>query len=126
MYQPGKAGLVYALGVFAVGFVLGMVRVLLVEPALGAAAAVAIEVPLMLGVSWVVAKAVLRRFPVQRLIRHRLAMAGIALLVLVFMETTLGLAFGTSFHAQAEAYLTLRGLFTAFGQIGFALIVLFA
>jgi hypothetical protein len=124
--HSGKAGLVYALGVFAVGFLVGTVRVLLVEPALGAAAAVAIEVPLMLAVSWAVAKAVLRRIPVERLIRPRLAMAGIALLVLVSIETTLGLAFGMSLHEQAEAYLSLRGLFTALGQIGFALIVLFA
>ncbi len=87
---------------------------------------VAVEVPLMLGVSWLAAKAVLRRLPVARSTLPRLAMAAVALAVLLALETALGLAFGTSLLAQAEAYLTLRGLFTAIGQIGFALIVFFA
>ena len=126
MGTAAKAGLACALAVFAVGFLFGTLRVLLVEPALGAAAAVAVEVPPMLGVSWLVAKAVLRRVPVGRKRSPRLAMAAIALLVLMLLETGLGLAFGTSLLAQAEAYLTLRGLFTALGQIGFALIVFFA
>jgi hypothetical protein len=124
--NAAKAGLAYALAVFAVGFLFGTVRVFLVEPALGAATAVAVEVPLMLGVSWLAAKAVLRRLPVARSTLPRLAMAAVALAVLLVLETALGLAFGTSLLAQAEAYLTLRGLFTAIGQIGFALIVFFA
>ncbi len=126
MARSWKAGLAYALAAFAVGFLFGTARVLLIEPAFGAAAAVAIEVPLMLGVSWWVAKAVLRHIPVERSLQPRLVMAAVALLVLAVMETGLGLAFGTSLRAQAEAYLTLRGLFTAIGQIGFALIALFA
>ncbi len=126
MARSWKAGLAYALAAFAVGFLFGTVRVLLVEPAIGAAAAVAIEVPLMLGVSWLVAKAVLRRIPVERSLPPRLVMAAVALFTLVFIETGLGLAFGTSLRAQVEAYLTLRGLFTAIGQLGFALIALFA
>jgi hypothetical protein len=126
MGNPWKAGLAYALGVFAVGFLFGTARVLIVEPALGATAAVAIEVPLMLGVSWLVAKAVLRRIPVERQLPPRIGMAAVALLVLVILETGLGLAFGMSLQVQAEAYLTLRGLFTAIGQIGFALIALVA
>lgn len=126
MGNAAKAGLAYALAVFAVGFLFGTLRVFLVEPALGAATAVAVEVPLMLGVSWLAAKAVLRRLPVARSTLPRLAMAAVALAVLLVLETALGLAFGTSLLAQAEAYLTLRGLFTAIGQIGFALIVFFA
>ncbi len=126
MGNPWKAGLAYALVVFAFGFLFGTVRVLLVEPALGAAAAVAMEVPLMLGVSWLVAKAVLRRVPVARQLPPRLVMAAVALLVLVALETGLGLAFGTSLRGQAEAYMTARGLFTAVGQLGFALIALLA
>ena len=126
MGNAAKAGLAYALAVFAAGFLFGTVRVFLVEPALGAAMGVAVEVPLMLGVSWLAAKAVLRRLPVARSTLPRLAMAAVALAVLLALETALGLAFGTSLLAQAEAYLTLRGLFTAIGQIGFALIVFFA
>jgi len=124
--NPWKAGLVYALAVFAVGFLFGTVRVLLVEPMLGATTAVAVEVPLMLGVSWLAAKAVLHRLPVERSPSPRLAMAAVALLVLVALESGLGLAFGTSLQEQAEAYATVRGLFTAVGQLGFALIALLA
>lgn len=126
MGNPWKAGLVYALAVFAVGFLFGTVRVLLVEPMLGATTAVAVEVPLMLGVSWLAAKAVLGRLPVERSPSPRLVMATVALLVLMLLETVLGLAFGSSLQAQGEAYLTLRGLFTAVGQVGFALIAFFA
>ena len=124
--RPWKAGIAYALAVFAVGFVFGTLRVLFVEPVLGAAAAVAVELPLMLGVSWLVAKAVLRRLPVARRLSPRAAMTAVALGVLLPLETALGLAFGVSLPAQAEAYLTLRGLMTAIGQIGFALIAIFA
>lgn len=126
MGNAAKAGLAYALAVFAFGFLFGTVRVLLVEPALGAATAVAVEVPLMLGVSWLAAKAVLRRLPVARSTLPRLAMTAVALAVLLALETALGLAFGASLQAQAESYLSLRGLFTAIGQVGFALIVFFA
>lgn len=126
MANASKAGIAYALVVFAVGFAFGTVRVFFVEPALGTATAVAIELPLMLAVSWLMAGAVVRRIPVERSLPPRLAMAVVALLVLVVLETMLGLAFGMSLRAQAEAYLTLRGLLTAVGQIGFALIALFA
>ena len=126
MGNPWKAGLAYALGVFAVGFLFGTVRVFFVEPALGTTAAVAIELPLMLGVSWLAAKAVLGRLPVERSPSPRLVMAAVALVVLMLLETGLGMAFGNSLQVQAEAYLSLRGLFTAIGQIGFALIAFFA
>ncbi len=126
MGNPWKAGLAYALVVFAFGFLFGTVRVLMFEPVLGAAAAVAVEVPLMLGVSWLTAKAVLRRLPVERSPSPRFAMAAVALLVLVALESGLGLAFGTSLQGQADAYMTARGLFTAVGQLGFALIAFIA
>jgi len=47
-----EAGCVYALSVFAIGFVLGAIRVLVLAPRLGNAVAVALEVPFMLAVSW--------------------------------------------------------------------------
>jgi len=126
MGNPWKAGLAYALGVFAVGFLFGTVRVFFVEPLLGTTAAVAIELPLMLAVCWLVAKAVFGRLPVERSPSPRLVMAAVALVVLMLLETGLGMAFGNSLQVQAEAYLSLRGLFTAIGQIGFALIAFFA
>ena len=124
--RPWNAGIAYALVVFAAGFAFGSLRVMVVEPWLGPAAAVAVELPLMLGVSWLVAKAVLRRLPVARQFSPRATMAAVALGVLLAFEIALGLAVGVSLPAQAEAYLTLRGLLTAVGQIGFTLIVFLA
>jgi hypothetical protein len=42
----------YAVGIFAVGFVLGTIRTLLLAPRIGALAAVATEVPVMLLLAW--------------------------------------------------------------------------
>ncbi len=42
----------YALGVFALGFVLGTVRVMVLQPLMGPLAAVCTEVPVMLAASW--------------------------------------------------------------------------
>ena len=58
-----RAATIYFGAVFAVAFAVAMVRVPLVVPLVGALAAVALEVPLILGVSWVVAGWVLRRWP---------------------------------------------------------------
>jgi hypothetical protein len=45
-------GLRYSVGVFAIAFALGTIRTLWLAPAIGAIAAVAMEVPLILAVSW--------------------------------------------------------------------------
>lgn len=55
------AGFVYAGLVYAAGFALGAVRVLYVAPWIGMSTAIWIEIPLMLGTSWIVCGFVLRR-----------------------------------------------------------------
>lgn len=47
-----RLGLTLFAGVFALGFVLGVLRTLLLVPRLGELAAVAIELPLILAASW--------------------------------------------------------------------------
>ncbi|MXO70782.1 hypothetical protein [Alteraurantiacibacter buctensis] len=59
-----RAAIRYWLGVFALGFTLGTVRTLWLEPALGPLAAVALELPVMLAASWWWAGRVLARHPV--------------------------------------------------------------
>ena len=77
-------GLVYFALVFGVGFLLGTVRVLALEPRLGERAEL-IEAPLMLVAIIVSARFVVRRFPaVQR--ASYLASGGIALFLLVVVE----------------------------------------
>ena len=70
-----RAGFVYFLIVFAIGFVLGTVRVLFVVPRFGATNAVLIELPVMLAVSWIVCAWLVRRFGVARAVAARLVMA---------------------------------------------------
>lgn len=56
-------GLVYFASVFAAGFVLGVARTLLLEPAVGPLLAVMLELPLMLACAWWVCARLLRRQP---------------------------------------------------------------
>ena len=59
-----KGGAAYFALVFAAGFALGVVRVLVLAPRLGALSAVALELPLILTVSWIACGWVLKRFSV--------------------------------------------------------------
>jgi hypothetical protein len=53
--DPGnRAGALYAIIVFLIGFILGTIRVLLLAPGLGETAAVMLEVPIMLTANWFV------------------------------------------------------------------------
>jgi hypothetical protein len=61
-----KAGFLYFAIVFAVGFVLGTIRVLLLVPHLGSTLAVSIELPLILVVSWFTCRWLTRRLHVPR------------------------------------------------------------
>jgi hypothetical protein len=114
--------LVYVATVFAAAFVLGTLRVLLVAPRLGELAAVTLEVPVVLGLSWLVAGRVMRRWPLPRP-DQRLAMGGLAFAVLMLGETILGITlFGRSLAGILAAMATLPGLVGLAGQLGFALV----
>jgi hypothetical protein len=52
MATASKAGALYALTVFLIGFILGTIRVLIIVPRLGETAAVLLETPLILAASW--------------------------------------------------------------------------
>jgi hypothetical protein len=56
MANASKAGALYALIVFLIGFILGTIRVLLIVPRLGETAAVMLETPVMLAASWFVCR----------------------------------------------------------------------
>lgn len=57
-----RAGLQFGLFAFVLGFALGTVRVLLIAPQLGEAAAVALELPVMLAACWWWAGRIVRHY----------------------------------------------------------------
>lgn len=80
------AGLLYFVATFAAGFLLGTIRALLVAPAIGETAAVAIEAPVMLLVAWIACGWAVRRLRVANGIMRRLAMGGAAFALLIAAE----------------------------------------
>lgn len=84
-----RAAAVYFLCVFGAGFVLGAVRVPLLEPRFGERTAELVELPFMVAISLLVARWRVRRTPGLRAARQ-LAVGGLALLLLLAAECTLG------------------------------------
>jgi hypothetical protein len=83
-----KAGVLYFALVFAVGFVLGTIRTLWVVPRLGVRTAELMEAPIMLGVSILAARWVVRHVGIPPLWPKRLALGCIALGLMLLVEFT--------------------------------------
>jgi hypothetical protein len=116
-----KPALAYFAVVFTVAFAFGALRVTLIAPVVGALAAVALEVPVILLVSWIVAGRVLGRWPLTG--QAALAMGALAFALLMLAEVTLAFGLsGQSPPAYAATFLTAPGALGLAGQIGFALI----
>ena len=125
MIRAALAGAVYFLVVYVVGFALGTVRVLLVTPRLGATAAVLIELPFMLTASWIACRHIIRRMAVPPRLSARLAMGASAFVLLMLVETVVGMAaFGQTLDAQIATLLGVAGLIGLGGQVMFALLPL--
>jgi hypothetical protein len=119
-----KPALSYFAVVFAAAFAFGAVRVALIAPQIGALAAVALEVPLILGLSWFVAGRVLRRWPLT--FPQALAMGALTFVLLMLAEFALAYALsGQAPSDFAATILTGPGALGLAGQIGFALIPAF-
>lgn len=89
--QVVRAGALYFAIVFALGFALGAVRVTWLVPRLGAPTAEVIELPVMLLGSALIARWRGRRNPTWPP-RRQLAVGGVALVLLLAAECTLGVA----------------------------------
>lgn len=83
-----RAALAYFAVVFAVGFALGIVRVLALVPVVGERSAELMELPLMLAASVGAAHWICRRLRVPPRAAPRLAMGAIALCLLLAVEFT--------------------------------------
>lgn len=116
------SGLLYAAVVFAAGFLLGTLRVLVVGPTVGETAAVLIELPIILAVSWIVCRWVVQRLEVPGDVTARLAMGAVALVALLLAEAAISLTlFGRTFAEFLATYRTTSGQTGLAGQIAFAL-----
>lgn len=115
------AALYYFLLVFAAGFALGILRTLVLAPVVGELAAVAIELPVMLAVSWWVCGFILRRIPVPAHTTARLLMGLVTFIFLLIAEAILSLTLGGLNLTQHLAlYETAPVLLGLAGQVAFA------
>ena len=123
--RAALAGAVYFLVVYVAGFALGVVRVTLVAPRLGATGAVLLELPFMLAASWIACRWIIRRLAVAPRDSARLVMGCCAFGLLMLSETALGVvAFGRTPAAQIAALGELAGMLGLGGQVMFALLPL--
>jgi hypothetical protein len=123
MSKAVRLGVIYFAIVFTVAFALGVLRVLFISPAIGSFAAVLLEVPLVLGVSWVVAKRLLGHYRLDA--TECVFMGGFAFGLLMAAECILAVAvFDQSAKEWAMALVTPVGLIGLSGQFAFGLMPL--
>jgi hypothetical protein len=116
------AGFSYFAVVFTAGFVLGALRMLVLAPALGASAAVVVEVPIMLLISWYVCRAIVDRMEVPASVSHRVAMGALAFALLMAAELALSMVLlGRSFSQHLAAYAAAGNMLGLGAQIAFGL-----
>jgi hypothetical protein len=119
--QRLAAVLVYFLLVYAFGFATGIVREFFITPRTGLTLALWIELPVMIAVSFLAARFVVRRFGVRNYLQERLAMGLVALLLLVLAEEIM------SWTLRGISVFTLWAHFSVLAAIAnFAGLLLFA
>jgi hypothetical protein len=116
-----RAGLLYVALVFGLGFVVGTLRVLVVEPRFGATGAVLVELPVMLAASWLACGFALRRPPVPPAPSARLLMGAVAFAVLMALELAVSvLGFGRTPTQHLATYREADKLLGLAAQLAFA------
>jgi hypothetical protein len=121
MSPPLVAGFVYFMIVFAIGFVFGVIRVLVVIPRTGEIIAVLIELPLILTASWIVCTSLISRFQVAPKVVDRIKMGASAFAFLLVAEIALSTyVFGNPIDSTFVRCLTLHGFIGLCGQLAFA------
>jgi hypothetical protein len=84
-----RAGFTYFALTFGAGFVLGPFRILVLVPRLGARAAELVELPVMIGITWLAARWVTRKFSIPPQRGPRLSVGVMAGALLLLAEFTL-------------------------------------
>lgn len=118
------AGL-YATLTFAGAFVLGVVRVVLIAPLAGQVAAVMLELPVTLALSWIVCGWVMDRPWANRALLDRAAMGAAAFALVMALEMGMALLlFGQTPAGALQGLAAPAGLLGLAGQAAFALLPL--
>lgn len=116
-----RAGAIYFAIAFAAGFALGAIRVLVVVPQVGETAAVLIELPVILVLSWFACAWLVGRFAVPARSVDRLVMGVVAFLLLMAGEVGVSVfAFGRTLAEHAQTYQAAGAQLGLAGQIVFA------
>lgn len=116
------AGAAYFAIVFAIGFVLGTIRVMFIVPRFGEANAVLIELPVMLALSWISCAAIVRNFAVPPALVARLVVGAAAFALLMLAELGVSVfGFGRTVAEHVAAYEAASAQLGLAGQIAFAL-----
>ncbi|MBP6815396.1 MAG: hypothetical protein KA169_10940 [Burkholderiaceae bacterium] len=125
MTRTLKAGTAYFLVVFTFAFAMGVLRVLVLVPRMGEVAAVLIEVPLVVAVSWWVCRWATARWQVGNANRDRLMMGAVAFGLLIAIEWAMSVtAFGRTSAQFVQSMFTPAGVIGLAGQVVFGLMPL--
>jgi hypothetical protein len=89
--SAATAGAVYFAIVFSIAFFLGVIRTLVLAPRLGAMTAVAIEVPILLVISWLACGRSVHRSGVPNALADRFTMGIVAFALLICAELLLSI-----------------------------------
>lgn len=117
-----RAGVAYFGLVFAIGFALGTIRVLVVIPRFGDTNAVLIELPIMLALSWMACAWAVRRFAVPPRTVARLVMGAAAFALLMLGEVAVSVfGFGRTVAEHLATYQTPGAQLGLAAQLAFAL-----
>lgn len=112
------AATTYFLALFALGFVLGTIRVLFVVPAVGLLVATLLEVPVMLIAAFFLCRWAIRHWQVERSLALRALMGLCFFTLLVAFEAVLGVAlFGRNLAEQCAALSSPAGLIGLSAQL---------
>jgi hypothetical protein len=125
--QRVAAAFLYFLLVYACGFAVGVVREFVITPRTGLTLALWIELPIMVGASFVAARYVIRRFGVKRLLPDQLLLGGLGLAMLIIAEELMSWALrGVSVFTLWAHFSVLAAIANFAGLLLFALMPLLA
>ncbi len=126
MARALAAGTAYFAALFALGFLLGTIRVIWVVPSLGRLGATMVEAPIMLAAGWWLCGRAVRHWRVTPALAPRATMALCFLALLILVEAAMGMAlFGRSLADQGALLATPAGALGLGTQIVTALFPLF-